>query len=142
MSLSQWGASGSDLFLASELILAAATLSKAHEADSLGLRTKAPGRQGPEHVPQKTLVSRRNQLGGDISPVPTGLELGMRFKTTTWFIISETSVLRGAGEAGKWLWSISHSGVRSLIVASWREVGRCLVGGVPLLMPFFLPGCC
>lgn len=36
MSLSQWGASGSYLFLASELILAAATLSKAHEADSVG----------------------------------------------------------------------------------------------------------
>lgn len=84
MSLSQWGASGSYRFLTSELILAAATLSKAHETDSVGLRMKALGGQGPGRVQQKTLVSRRNQLSGDICPISTGLDLGMRFNTTTW----------------------------------------------------------
>lgn len=139
MSLSQWGASGSYLFLASELILAAATLSKAHEADSVG----------PGCVRQKTLVSKRNQLSGGISPVWIW---ACAFKPQFGCIISETSVLGGAGEARKWLWS--HQSFRrqrpnsGFLEGSWGDAwwgqvpAVCGEGGVFLFSCPFLPGYC
>lgn len=129
MSLSPWGASGSSLFLASALILAAATLSKAQEADSVGPRMKAPRGQGLGVCNRKLLFQGEVSSVGIFLLSPQVWIWACALKPQLHCIISETSVLGELGRPGGGFGPISHSGVRSPIVASWRGVGEMPGGG-------------
>lgn len=71
-----------------------------------------------------------------------GLDWACSLKPQLCCILSENLVLGRAEEDRKWLWPISHSGVRGpAIAASWRGVGEMLMGDILSSCPFS-PGRC